>query len=101
MLKEEIINYLHDISRALTLSGEIEFEDLKNLLLICFYILIEEETSILIKSYLITILKEIIEIENNLKQNNNSENKNFDLKEHLAELLHYRILPIAKGETSK
>lgn len=100
MLKEEIINYLHDISRALTLSGEIEFEDLKNLLLICFYILIEEETSVLIKSYLITILKEIIEIENNLKQNNNSENK-LDLKEHLSELLHYRILPIAKGEILK
>ena len=101
MLKEENINYLHDISRTLTLSGEIEFEDLKNLLLICFYVLTEEETSVLMKSYLITILKEIIEIENNLKQNNNSEKKLFDFKDHLSELLHYRILPIAKGETSK
>lgn len=87
--KDNLINYLHEISRQLTLTGEISIEDLKNLLLICFYILIDEEDSKLIKSYVIIILKEIIEIENKIK---NCDCSSKELKDFLSELIHNRIL---------
>lgn len=92
-----INNILDSLLFKIIKTQEIELSDLKNLLLICYNQLIADNPDKLTNSFLITVLKQVIDIEDYYITINNQKKSQWHdekVEEYLTALIHPRVMEL-------
>lgn len=99
----EINHVLDGLLFKIIKTQELEIADLKNLLLICYHQLIDDHPDKLTTSFLITILKQIVDIEDYyifMDRQNQTQWHDDKVDDYLEKLIHPRVKEIYnKGDT--
>lgn len=103
MNNDVINNILDSLLFKIIKTQQLELSDLKQLLLICYYQLIDDNPSKLTNSFLITILKQIIDIEDYyIFMNNQKQAQWYDEKidDYFSALIHPRVAKMKNKEVN-
>lgn len=99
---QEINQFLDTLLFKLIQTQQIDISELKTLLLICYHQLIEDKPDKLTNSFLITTLKQFIDIEdycNIILPSQEPHWKEEEAKQYLKALMHPRIIQITEENT--